>query len=83
MVSGLFTVNMTQERSCQVKLKAAKLDFETTAEYRLQIRLDTFSGLVNPDRGTTTVSSYSLVFFNVDCISVFASKPYARGLLLI
>ncbi|KAF4523016.1 hypothetical protein B566_EDAN007446 [Ephemera danica] len=52
---GLFTVNMTQERACQVKLNSAKLDFETTPQYRLQIRLDTFSGLVNPDRGTTTV----------------------------
>jgi hypothetical protein len=46
---------MTEERSCQLKLKQGKLDYETTPEYRVQIRLDTLSGLVNPDRGATTV----------------------------
>lgn len=52
---GLFYTNITSERNCEVRLKLAKLDHETTEEYQLNIKLDTLSGLVNPQKSLTTL----------------------------
>uniref|UniRef100_A0A8D8MA25 Protocadherin-15 n=2 Tax=Cacopsylla melanoneura TaxID=428564 RepID=A0A8D8MA25_9HEMI len=46
----LFSVNVTADRNCEVRLTRAELDYETAPEYNLTVRLDTLTGLVNPSR---------------------------------
>ncbi|XP_046585956.1 cadherin-99C isoform X1 [Neodiprion lecontei] len=52
---GLFDANITEERNCALKLKRGALDYETTESYRIKIKLESLSGLVNADRNVTTV----------------------------
>ncbi|KAK6629534.1 hypothetical protein RUM43_003351 [Polyplax serrata] len=52
---GLFYTNITAERNCEVRLKLSKLDHEVTDQYQLNIKLDTLSGLVNPEKSLTTL----------------------------
>ncbi|KAK6626827.1 hypothetical protein RUM44_009304 [Polyplax serrata] len=51
----LFYTNITAERNCEVRLKLSKLDHEVTDQYQLNIKLDTLSGLVNPEKSLTTL----------------------------
>lgn len=53
---GLFTVNVSEERNCELRL-SGKLDYEAKPEYQLILRLDTLAGLGNPSRTTTSVST--------------------------
>lgn len=53
---GLFDASITEERNCALRLKKAALDSETTESYRIKIKLESLSGLVNADRNTTMVS---------------------------
>ncbi|CAG2061851.1 unnamed protein product, partial [Timema podura] len=57
---GLFYVNVTEDRNCELRLKKAELDHENQANYILKLRLNTLSGLVNPDRNTTMVKIHIL-----------------------
>lgn len=52
---GLFYTNITTDRNCEVRLKLGRLDHETKEEYQLNVKLDTLSGLVNPQKSLTTV----------------------------
>lgn len=54
--SGIFTINTTTEKNCEVRLKETKLDHEHADNYQLKIRLDTLAGAVNPTKGNTTVT---------------------------
>jgi protocadherin-15 len=53
----VFTINVTTEKNCEVRLKDTKLDHEHAESYQLKIRLDTLAGVVNPTKSTTMVSS--------------------------
>lgn len=57
--SDVFTINVTTEKNCEVRLKETKLDHEHAESYQLKIRLDTLAGVVNPTKSTTTVSTYA------------------------
>nr|CAD7198411.1 unnamed protein product [Timema douglasi] len=57
---GLFYVNVTEDRNCELRLKKAELDHENQANYILKLRLNTLSGLVNPDRNITMVKIHIL-----------------------
>lgn len=56
----VFTINVTTEKNCEVRLKETKLDHEHAESYQLKIRLDTLAGVVNPTKSTTMVSNLSL-----------------------
>lgn len=55
--ADVFTVNVTTEKNCEVRLKESKLDHEHADSYQLKIRLDTLAGVVNPTKSSTTVST--------------------------
>lgn len=57
MCADVFTINVTTEKNCEVRLKDSKLDHELAESYQLKVRLDTLAGLVNPAKSTTTVST--------------------------
>lgn len=54
--TDVFTINVTTEKNCEVRLKETKLDHEHAESYQLKIRLDTLAGVVNPAKSTTMVS---------------------------
>lgn len=56
--ADVFTINVTTEKNCEVRLKETKLDHEHAESYQLKIRLDTLAGVVNPSKSTTMVSVY-------------------------
>lgn len=56
----VFTINVTTEKNCEVRLKETKLDHEHAESYQLKIRLDTLAGVVNPTKSTTMVSTVRL-----------------------
>jgi hypothetical protein len=58
----VFTINVTTEKNCEVRLKETKLDHEHAESYQLKIRLDTLAGVVNPTKSTTMVSNLSLQY---------------------
>lgn len=54
--ADIFTINVTTEKNCEVRLKETKLDHERVESYQLKIRLDSVAGVVNPTKSTTMVS---------------------------
>lgn len=52
----LFYVNITEQRSCELRLGDKSLDHEVQPEYVLKLRLDTLANLINPSQSSTTVS---------------------------
>lgn len=58
MYTDVFTINVTTEKNCEVRLKDTKLDHEHAESYQLKIRLDTLAGVVNPTKSTTMVNNY-------------------------
>ncbi|XP_065211081.1 cadherin-99C isoform X2 [Planococcus citri] len=60
IVSGnsenIFYSNVTADKNCELRIKEAKLDHEHEPEFKLKIRLDTLTGLVNPDKSVTNVN---------------------------
>lgn len=53
---GLFFVNVTEERNCELRVSgSAPLDSEQRSQYLLTVQLDTLPGLVNPAQATTRV----------------------------
>ncbi|XP_048513669.1 cadherin-99C isoform X2 [Athalia rosae] len=65
---GLFEASITEERNCALKLKKSGLDYETNESYRIKIKLESLSGLVNADRNTTMVK--------IQVLDVNDNKPY-------
>lgn len=57
VIVDIFTINVTIEKNCEVRLKETKLDHEHAETYQLKIRLDTVAGVVNPSKSTTMVST--------------------------
>lgn len=53
----IFYSNVTVDKNCELRIKEAKLDHEHEPEFKLKIRLDTLTGLVNPDKSVTNVCS--------------------------
>lgn len=66
----IFYTNVTAEKNCELRVKDAKLDHEHEREFVLKIRLDTFAGLVNPEKSESTVSSSSFKL-NTDRTATF------------
>lgn len=56
MSTDIFTINVTTEKNCEVRLKETKLDHEHVDSYQLKIRLDSVAGVVNPTKSSTMVS---------------------------
>uniref|UniRef100_A0A2S2QWG8 Protocadherin-15 n=1 Tax=Sipha flava TaxID=143950 RepID=A0A2S2QWG8_9HEMI len=85
IVSGnsedVFTINVTTEKNCEVRLKDTKLDHEHAESYQLKIRLDTLAGVVNPTKSTTMLN-IQIIDIN-DNVPTFvypeSSKRYAKN----
>ncbi|XP_026810458.1 cadherin-99C isoform X2 [Rhopalosiphum maidis] len=85
IVSGnsedVFTINVTTEKNCEVRLKETKLDHEHAESYQLKIRLDTLAGVVNPTKSTTMLN-VQVIDIN-DNVPTFvypeSSKRYAKN----
>lgn len=58
---GLFNASITEERNCALRLQKGALDYESKESYRIKIKLESLSGLVNADRNTTMVSYRSFL----------------------
>ncbi|PSN56931.1 Cadherin-99C [Blattella germanica] len=65
---GLFFANTTDDRNCELRLNSANLDHERTSGYKLTLKLDTLSGLVNPSKSMATVK--------VNVVDVNDNKPH-------
>ncbi|XP_068081396.1 cadherin-99C isoform X2 [Anabrus simplex] len=52
---GLFYVNITEDKNCDVKLAKGDLDHEKKHEYQLKLKLETLSGLINQAKTTALV----------------------------
>nr|CAD7426011.1 unnamed protein product [Timema monikensis] len=78
---GLFFVNVTEDRNCELRLKKAELDHENQTNYILKLRLNTLSGLVNPDRNTTMVKIHILDINDNEPHFIFpeSSNQVAKG----
>lgn len=52
---GLFYVNVTEDKNCEVRLAKGNLDHEKKHEYQIRLKLETLSGLINPVKSTALV----------------------------
>lgn len=77
----VFTINVTTEKNCEVRLKETRLDHEHAESYQLKIRLDSLAGVVNPTKSTTTLN-VQVVDIN-DNVPAFvypeSSRRYAKN----
>ncbi|XP_050562726.1 cadherin-99C isoform X4 [Spodoptera frugiperda] len=54
-VEGVFYVKLTEDRDCAIYLNTSSLDFETLAEYSLEVQLESIQGLINPESSKATI----------------------------
>ncbi|XP_050534289.1 cadherin-99C isoform X2 [Daktulosphaira vitifoliae] len=80
---GVFSINVTTEKNCEVRLKDSKLDHEHADNYQLKIRLDTLDGVVNPAKSITIlnvqvidINDNSPIFIYPDSSKHFAKNAY-------
>uniref|UniRef100_A0A2A4J1V5 Cadherin domain-containing protein n=1 Tax=Heliothis virescens TaxID=7102 RepID=A0A2A4J1V5_HELVI len=52
---GVFYVKLTEERDCAIYLNTSSLDYETLAEYSLEVQLESIQGLINPESSKATI----------------------------
>lgn len=65
---GLFFVNITGEKTCDLLLGEKPLDYEKKHEYILKLRLDSLADYINQNKSVTTVK--------IQVIDVNDNKPY-------
>ncbi|XP_061704907.1 cadherin-99C [Cydia pomonella] len=77
----VFYVKLTEERDCAIYLNTSSLDYETLAEYSLEIQLESLQGLINPESSkanvkvhVTDVNDNSPVFVGTDQSTIPAAK---------
>ncbi|XP_050437358.1 cadherin-99C isoform X2 [Adelges cooleyi] len=78
---GAFTINVTTEKNCEVRLKDGKLDHEHADSYQLKIRLDTLAGLVNPAKSVTMLNVQVIDINDNSPVFVYpeSSKHFAKN----
>ncbi|CAG5046278.1 unnamed protein product [Parnassius apollo] len=52
---GVFYVKLTDERDCAIYLNTSSLDYETLAEYSLEVQLESIQGLINPEASKAVI----------------------------
>ncbi|CAK1579521.1 unnamed protein product [Parnassius mnemosyne] len=52
---GVFYVKLTDDRDCAIYLNTSSLDYETLAEYSLEVQLESIQGLINPEASKAVI----------------------------
>lgn len=76
--TGLFFVNITEDKTCDLLLGEKSLDYEKKNEYNLKLRLDSLADYINQNKSVTMVRKCILLNFLLTGIGLWQLADFAK-----